>query len=318
MIEILGYLLLTITVILLVYLFYLLKTIEEFEKPKDFGNLPTSLRILIWIGENYKKFFIASIITVLLATTVTAFFIIEKEKQLTLTNEAMKNLAGKAIVLYPNEKIAQLYLSEIKPQAIKYFLDDIVLAYFIWGKVCLFKNQNFATNWKEIPKYCDKVALLLRRKDLFTKEALIDYLQALKGIYALAKTDKLPEIIKPEEIESKISTKRQDGKLFFDYKADVKTHIEYVFLGENRIRFGTGIYKVEIKGYIDPEKGDIKNPFGVKFTSISIGFLFSEFLKMILSSPVTLPTIYTGAFSLSQIFFTLAQSDFLIISPILS
>ena len=268
--EILAYFLMFIAFLLLGYIIFVFFRIKNFEdEPKEWKDLPKSLRVYLWIGRNYKPLLIALFLLPIIANALLFFLYSYKEKEKILLTQSIKNMADKVLVLYPNGKIASLYLSDLKPRAVRYYLDDIVLAYFIWGKTCLFKGGNFATSYKEIPKYCDRVRNFLRL-GLLSRKGLLYYAEALKGIYALAKADQLPEVIKPEDINSKIVIKKEGDKLIFDYSAKVKTYLEFTRLGEKGINYGSGIYEVKLQGEIDPEKGNLRNPFGVKIDYVSL------------------------------------------------
>ena len=268
--EILAYILMFISLILIGYLIFVFFKIKTFEdEPKEWKDLPKSLRVYLWIGRNYKPLLISLFVLPIVANALLFFLYSYKEKEKVLLTQSIRNMADKVLVLYPNGQIASLYLSDLKPRAVRYYLDDIVLAYFIWGKTCLFRGENFARSYDEIPKYCDRVRNFLRL-GLLSKKGLVYYAEALKGIYALAKADQLPEVIKPEDINSKIVVKKEDGKLFFDYTAKVKTYLEFTSLGEKGIQYGSGVYSVKLQGEINPEVGDLRNPFGVKITYVSL------------------------------------------------
>jgi hypothetical protein len=268
MVEILAYIFLFLSIVLFGFVVVSFFKLKEFEQePKEWKNLPKSLRVNLWIGLHYKKFLITMFLMPLILLGAVFYLYYLKENEIAYVSKSLENLSNKAILLYPNGQIAELYLSELKPQAVQSFLDDVVVNYLIWGKLCLFKNGNFPTDFTQIPNYCYKVDAFIK-SGLLTKEGLRYYAQALKGIYALAKLDKLPEIIKPEQINSKISVRKEDGKLYFDYTADVTTYIEYVKIGQQQTFYGKGDYKVEMQGVIDPERGNLKNPFGVEISYI--------------------------------------------------
>jgi len=264
MVEVVSYLLLFLSFVLFVLLIISFFKLKDFEQePKEWKKLPKSLRINLWIGLHYKKFLIATFLMPVILLGAVFYLFQLKEDEIASVSKSLETLSRKAILLYPNGQIAELYLSELKPRAVQSFLDDVVANYLVWGKLCLFKNGNFPTDFQQIPNYCYKVKLFLKR-GLLSKEGLKFYSQALKGVYALAKLDKLPEIVRPEEIDSQISVEKRDGKLYFSYSANVKTYVEYVKVGSPKTLKGEGTYKVKLEGKIDPEKGNLENPFGVE------------------------------------------------------
>lgn len=268
--EFIGYILLFIAFVLIAYIifaYFKIKTLED--EPKDWKNLPPSLRVYLWIGKNYKVFLITSFLLPVIALSLIFFVYSLKEKEKLYLSKSIENLSNKVLLLYPNGQVAYLYLSNLKPEAVKSFLDDVAINYLVWGKICLFKNGNFPLSWQGIPKYCPKVSFFLK-SNLLSNAGKYTYFQALKGIFALAKADELPEVIKPERISSDIKIFKKNGVLFFLYNASVKTYLEYVKLGETQKYYGEGIYKIEMSGIVDPEKGNMSNPFGVKINSISL------------------------------------------------
>jgi hypothetical protein len=256
----LFYGLILVTLILIGFLIYLF--VSEKDKkisvPEDY---PLTLKYRIWIGEHYKTVIIATIVFLLLSSNTVILSYMLKEKQLNLCHKTLNEMANKVLILTPDKKVINVFLSNLKPEAIKYYFDDRI-SDFIISKLCILGKEQFPESYQEIPKYCYNAKKILE-SGLLSEEGKRLFMMALKGIYTLAKMDRLPEIILPEETISKAYLQIKDNITYFKYVAEINSYIKYIPLGSKEIYQAKGLYRVTLVGHLDPEKGSIKNPYGV-------------------------------------------------------
>jgi hypothetical protein len=266
--SLIYYILIFLTIFLLGFLIFLLFK-ESRRSIKLPENIPLTLKAQFWLGENYKLILLGSLLFALISANTVLISLLTKENQIKLCQQTLYKMANKVLVLTPDKRIANVVLSDIKPKAIKYYFDDKVTN-FVISKLCILgENNSFPTDYTQIPEYCYNAKKVLN-SGLLSEQGKETYMLALKGIYTLAKLDKLPEIIKPQDVESQAYITKKGNVLYYKYVASIKSLVKYIPLGSNRLYQAIGYYKIVLIGRINPEKGDIHNPFGVVIDYIKL------------------------------------------------
>ncbi len=233
-------------------------------------RLPATLKAEVWVGRNFVKVIIASLVIALLGLLYGFYGSSKNSEAIQTLARAVAQMSNKVVVLTPDGRVAQIEKADLNQEQLKLYLENFVLTNLVFDKFSFISNKIYAPSAKKIPSYSSQVKRVLKMK-LFDKkhpQGFKNYRATVEYLWSLGKADQLPELVKPiDTIDEDFRYNPQTRE--FTYKIKFRVAVTF-FTPRKEWKTARGIYSVEIAGYFNPLMGIPTNPFGMKLTYVKI------------------------------------------------